>query len=41
MEGGSSVTATNLSPIGLELYVVEEVYLNDEDDLSLGSETGG
>ena len=41
VEGGSTVTVTNLSPIGLGLYVVDEVYLNDDDDLFSGSETGG
>ena len=41
LRGGPAVAAPNLSPIGLDLYVVEEEYLNDEDNLFSNSEAGG
>ena len=40
VEGNPAVAPSNLLPIGLELYAIEEKYSNDEDDLFRNSEEG-
>ena len=38
---GHAVALSNLSPIGIELYVNDEAYLNDDNNLFSNSEEGG
>ena len=41
IERGPAVVLLNMSPLCLELYVIEEAYLNDQDNLFSHSEEGG
>ena len=40
-EEGYATTALNLLPRGMEIYVVDEPYSDDDEDLFSGSEAGG
>ena len=41
IDGGPVVALPKLSPIGMELYVIDEAYLNDDNNLFSNYEEGG